>query len=149
MERRCRTRATRIRFSHEASTSVAKHQSAWGFTATQWTVPVLKDCTACNVSVCCFTVKMGVTHAFRWIASKGYSHTTHATILTNSMSLLQRVKTGTASPDWSVSMFNIHAQDCCGCSDLDMPELREITETTDWRAKQPLQMSYLSEDMKC
>ena len=49
-----------------------------------------------------------VTHALRWIASRGDSQTTHATILTDSMSLLQKVKSGMGSPDWHVSMFNIH-----------------------------------------
>ena len=32
------------------------------------------------------------THALRWIASRGDSQTTHSTILTNSMSLLQNVE---------------------------------------------------------
>ena len=33
-----------------------------------------------------------VTHALRWIASRGDSQTTHANILTDSVSLLQKVK---------------------------------------------------------
>ena len=50
-----------------------------------------------------------VTHALRWIASRGDSQTTHAIILTDSMSLLQKVKSGMAgSPDWNVSMVDIH-----------------------------------------
>ena len=49
-----------------------------------------------------------VTHALRWIASRGDSQTTHATILTDSMSLLQKVKSGKGSPDWHVSMIDIH-----------------------------------------
>jgi len=49
-----------------------------------------------------------VTHALRWIASRGDSQTTHAIILTDSMSLLQKVKSGMGSPDWNVSMVDIH-----------------------------------------
>ena len=49
-----------------------------------------------------------VTHALRWIASRGDSQTTHAIILTDSMSLLQKVKSGMGSPDWNVLMVDIH-----------------------------------------
>ena len=49
-----------------------------------------------------------VTHALRWIASRGDSQTTHAIILTDSISLLQKVKRGIGSPDWIVSMVDIH-----------------------------------------
>ena len=37
----------------------------------------------------------------------------------------------------------------CTSTALDMPEWRETTEQTDWRAKQPSQAAYVSEDMKC
>ena len=42
-----------------------------------------------------------VTHAYRWFASRGGSQTTHAIILTDSMSLLQqqKMKSGMRSPD--------------------------------------------------
>ena len=40
-----------------------------------------------------------VTHALRWIDSRGDSKTTHVIILTDSMSL-QKVKSGMGSPDW-------------------------------------------------
>ena len=49
-----------------------------------------------------------VTHALRWIASRGDSQTTHAIILTNSISLLQKVQSGMGSLDWNVSMVDIH-----------------------------------------
>ena len=49
-----------------------------------------------------------VTHALHWIASRGDSRTTHAIILTDLMSLLQKVKNGMGSPDWNVSMVDIH-----------------------------------------
>ena len=44
----------------------------------------------------------------RWIASRDDSQTTHAIILIDSMSLLQKVKSGMGSPDWNVSMVDIH-----------------------------------------
>jgi len=46
----------------------------------------------------------------RWIASGGDSRITHAIILTDSTSLLQKVKSGMESPDWNVSMVDIHLQ---------------------------------------
>ena len=49
-----------------------------------------------------------VTHALRWIASRGNSQTTHAIILTNSIGVLHKVKSGMESPDWSMSMVDIH-----------------------------------------
>ena len=51
-----------------------------------------------------------VTHALRWIASRGDSRTTHAIILTDSKSSLQKVKNGMGSPDWNASMVDIHLQ---------------------------------------
>ena len=49
-----------------------------------------------------------VIHTLRWIASRGDSRTTHAIILIDSMSLLQKMKSGMGSPDWNVSMADIH-----------------------------------------
>ena len=49
-----------------------------------------------------------VTHALRWTASRGDSRNTHATIFTDSMSVLQNVKSEMGSPDWNVSMVDIH-----------------------------------------
>jgi len=43
-----------------------------------------------------------------WIASRGDSQTTHDIILTDAMSLLQKVKSGMGSPDWNVLMVDIH-----------------------------------------
>ena len=37
----------------------------------------------------------------------------------------------------------------CGWTALDVPEWREMTEQTDWRAKQPSQVACFSEDLKC
>ena len=49
-----------------------------------------------------------VTSAIPWIASRGDSQTTHGTILTDSLRLLQKWKSGMGSPDWNVSMVDIH-----------------------------------------
>ena len=49
-----------------------------------------------------------ITHALRWIAPRGDSRTTHAIILTDSISLPQKVNSGMGSPDWNVSMVDIH-----------------------------------------
>ena len=49
-----------------------------------------------------------VIHALRWTASRGDSQTTHAILLTDSVSLLQKVKSGMGSPDWNVSTVDIH-----------------------------------------
>ena len=74
-----------------------------------------------------------VIHAPRWIASKGDSQTTHAIILTNSMSLLQKVKNGMGSPDChgmcqcSTSTF----EKSYGCTVLDMLESKEMTLRAD------------------
>ena len=57
-----------------------------------------------------YTVEVeAVTHDFRWIASRGdNSQITHAIILTDSMSLLQKAKGGIGSPDLNVSMVDSH-----------------------------------------
>ena len=48
------------------------------------------------------------THALRCIALRGDSQTTHAVILADSTILKQTVKSGMGSPDWNVSMVDIH-----------------------------------------
>ena len=64
---------------------------------------------AYTVSTSSLTMEVeSVTHALHWIASRGDSQTTHTIILTDSMSLLQKVKSGMGSPDWNVSMADIH-----------------------------------------
>ena len=93
------------------------------------------------------TLKMeAVTYALRWITSRGDNQSTHAIILTESMSLLQKVNSGMESPDWHVSVFDIHLR---GCTVLDMPESKEMTEQIDWLANQPSQAGCVSEDLKC
>ena len=47
-------------------------------------------------------------HVLRWIASRGDGQTTHAIILTDATSLLQKVKSGMENPDWNASVVDIH-----------------------------------------
>ena len=75
-----------------------------------------EDSVAYTVSTPSLTIKVeAVTHALCCIASRG--QTTHAIILTDSMSLLQKVKSGMGSPDRNVSMVDIHIRKllwvCC------------------------------------
>ena len=59
---------------------------------------------------------------------------------------LQKVKSGMGSPDWNVTMFNVHLwKTSSGCSVLDILESREMT---DWWAKQPSKVICISEDLK-
>ena len=68
-----------------------------------------EDSAAYTVSTSSLTMELeAVTHALRWIASGGDSRTTHAIILTDSLSRLQKVKNGIGSPNWSMSMVDIH-----------------------------------------
>ena len=46
---------------------------------------------------------------------------------------------------WLTSTF----ENSCGCTALDMPEWREMTEQVDRWAKQPSQVTYFLEDLKC
>ena len=48
------------------------------------------------------------THALCWIVSRSDSRTTYTIILTDSVSLLQKMKNGMGSPGWNVSVVDIH-----------------------------------------
>ena len=77
-----------------------------------------KDSAAYTVSTSSLTMEVeAVTYALRWIASRGDSQTTHVIVLTASMSLLQKVKSGMGNPDWNVSVVDIHLRKlllvCC------------------------------------
>ena len=89
--------------------SVTKDQSGWGFTVKQGATTIHEDSAAYMVSTSSLTMEVeAVTHAIHWIASRGDSQTTHAIILTDSTSMLQKVKSGMGSPDWNLSMSDIH-----------------------------------------
>ena len=75
--------------------SVTKDLSGWGFTVKQCATTIHEDSAAYTVSTSILKIEAeAATHALRWIASRGDSQTTHATILTDSMRLLQNMKSG-------------------------------------------------------
>ena len=90
--------------------SVTKDQSGWGFTVKQGAATTIHEHSApYTVSTSSLTMEVeAVTHALRWIATRGDSRTTHAILLRNSVSLLQKVKRVMGSPNWNVSMVDIH-----------------------------------------
>ena len=66
-----------------------------------------EDSAAYTVVTSSFTMEAEVvTNALRWMASRSDSQTTHAIILSVSMSLEMKSRMG--SPDWNVSMADIH-----------------------------------------
>ena len=86
-------------------------RSGWGFTVKQGESVIHEDIAADTVSTSSLTMEVeAVNHVLHWIASRGDSQITHAIILIDSMSLLQKVKSGMGSPDWNVSMVDIHLQ---------------------------------------
>ena len=101
--------------------SVTKDQSRWGFTVKQAVTTIHEDNAAYTVSTSSLTMEVEVvTHALRQIALKGGSQTTHAIILTDSMSLLQKVKVEWEAKigmhQWSTSIL----ENSCGCTALNM-----------------------------
>ena len=112
-------------------------QSWWGFTVEQGVAIIHEHNAANTVSTSSLTMEVeAVTHALHWIASRGDSETTHASILIDLMSLLQNMKweAQTGMYQWSTSTFEY----LCGCTALDMMECREMTMQIDWRVNQPL-----------
>ena len=88
--------------------SVTKDQSGWGFTVKQGATLIHEDIAAYTVSTSSLTMEVeAVTHAHRWIASRGDNQSTHAIFLTDSMSLLQKMEweAQTGMCQWSTSTF--------------------------------------------
>ena len=66
--------------------AVTKEQSGWGFTVKQGVTTIHEYSAANTVPTSSLTMEVeAVTHALRWIASRGDNQTTHV-ILTDSMS---------------------------------------------------------------
>ena len=87
--------------------AVTKDQSGWGFNVKQGATTIHEDSAAYTVSTSSFTMEAEVvTNTLRWMASRSDSLTTHAIILSVSLSL--EMKSGMGSPDWLVSMADIH-----------------------------------------
>ena len=130
--------------------SVTKDQSGWGFTVKQGATAIHEDNAAYTVSTSSLTMEVEVvTHALRQTALKGDSQTTHAIILTDWMSLLQKVKVEWEAKigmhQWSTSIL----ENSCGCTALNMQGWREMTKKIDWQVKQPSQRACVLEDLKC
>ena len=122
---------------------VTEDQSGWGFTVKQAATTIHEGSAAYTVSTSGLTKEVeAVIHALCWLP-QGDSQTTYTIILTDSMSLLQRVKHGKGNPERNVSMVNIHLQILLWLYALNMPEWREITELIDWQTKQPSQIACL------
>ena len=131
---------------HNTDGSVTKYQSGWGFTVKQGANTIHEDSAAYTVLTSNHLDYGGGSSHPRWIASRDDSQNTHAIILRDSLSLLQKVEWEgqTGMSQWSASTF----ENSCGCTALDMPEWRETTEQIDWREKQPTQVACFSEDLK-
>ena len=96
---------------------VTKEQSGWGFTVKQGVTTIHEDSAAYTVSSSSLTMEVeAVTHALRWIASRGDSPTTHAIILTAFN------ETATQSEKWNGMPRVECAENSWGCAALDMPE---------------------------
>ena len=94
-----------------------------------------------------------VTHALRWIISTGDSQTTDALILTDSVSLLEKVKSGMGSLDSDVSKtpscVEIHFRKLLWVYCPGHAGVKKNDRQIDQREKQPPQVACLSEDLKC
>ena len=90
------------------------HQSGWGFTVNQGATTIHEHSAAYTVSTSSLTMEVeAVTNVLRWFASRGNSQTTHAVILTDSMSLAKVELEGqTGMCQWSTSTF----ETSCGCT---------------------------------
>ena len=80
--------------------SVTRDRSGLGFTVKQGGRTVHEDSGAHRVTTSSLTMEVeAVTHAIQWRASQRNAQITHAIILTDSMSLLQKVESGMGYPD--------------------------------------------------
>ena len=80
--------------------SVTRDTSGWGSMVKQGGRTVHEDIGAHRGTTSSLTMKVeAVTHAIQWLASQRDAQITHAIILTDSMNLLQTVKSGMGCPD--------------------------------------------------
>ena len=80
--------------------SLTKDKSGWSFTVKQGVTTIHEASAAYMVSTSSLTMEVeAVTHTLCWITPRGDSQATHAIILMDPMSLLQKVKSGMKSPD--------------------------------------------------
>ena len=135
--------------------SVTTDQSGWGFTVKQGVTTIREDSAAFTVSTSSLTMEVeAVTCALCWTALRGESQTTHAIIFTDLMRFLKkkRKKEKKWKVEWEAQIDMCQCststfKNSCGCTAQDLPEWREMTEHTDWWAKQPSQVSCISENL--
>ena len=88
-----------------------------------------------------------VTRALRWSASRGNGRITHAIIFTDLVSLPQKMKSGIGSPDWNVSMVDIHFQKLLYCPGHARVEWNHPADRLEGKAT--IAKACFSEDQKC
>ena len=116
--------------------SVIRDQSGWRFTVQQFGRTVHEDSGAYIVMTSCLTMEVeAVTHAIQRRASKRDTQSTNATILTDSMNLLQKARGGLPR------LVHSHAQ--CSAANtsanpatLGIPESEALNGQIDWQAHQ-------------
>ena len=88
--------------------SVSQNKSGWGYTIKQGAKTVHEDSAAHQLRTSSMTMEMeAVTHALWRLSTRNDSRRTHAVILTDSMSLLQKVQKGTIHSEWAHALRKI------------------------------------------
>ena len=91
--------------------SVTSDRSGWGFTVKQGGRTVHEDNGAHRVTTSSLTMEVETaTHAILRLASQRGTQITYAIILTDSMNLMQKVKSGMGCPDWNTAMQSLAAK---------------------------------------
>ena len=89
--------------------SVSQNQSGWGYIIKRGPRTVHEDSAAYQHRTASMTMEMeAVTHALWWLSTRNDSRRTHAVILTDSMSLLQKVQKGTIHSEWAHALRKIN-----------------------------------------
>ena len=92
--------------------SVTEHQSGWGYTVKQAGATIHEDSAAYRHKTASLTMEVeAVSRALHWLATKEASPKTKAVILTDSMSLLQKVKAGMIRSEWLDPLKRIRLKD--------------------------------------
>ena len=90
-----------------------------------------------------------VTHDFHWNASRPRSdcYTTHAIILADSVSLVQKVRSGMGNSEGVGQCLTSSFKNPCGCTALDRRDSREMTQQMGRLAcKEPSEVASFAED---
>ena len=82
------------------------------------------------------------------MASQSDTQITHATILSDSMNLLQKMESGMGCPDWHEGTV-VDCQINCGRITLAVPESEKTNGQIDWQPQQTLQTVYNLAGKRC